>query len=71
MNEIPKISNDKGEKIIELTFSRFTCIGASEPHDHPHVYLEMGEKNEIICPYCGTLYKLIDAIDYLESLKNE
>ena len=57
MNEIPKIANDKGEKIIELTFSRFTCIGASEPHDHPHVYLEMGEKNKIICPYCGTLYK--------------
>ena len=33
------------------------CIGASRPFDHPHVYLDMGDDQEIICPYCSTLFK--------------
>lgn len=24
---------------------------------HPRVYLQPGENNEVLCPYCGTLYK--------------
>jgi hypothetical protein len=32
------------------------CIGASPPFDHPHVFLDMGDDHEIICPYCSTLY---------------
>ncbi|MGH6855820.1 MAG: zinc-finger domain-containing protein, partial [Aestuariivirga sp.] len=30
---------------------------ARPPCDHPHVFLDMGEANEIVCPYCSTLYK--------------
>ena len=26
------------------------------PFDHPHVYLDMGQDAQIICPYCSTLY---------------
>lgn len=26
---------------------------------HPKVFLDIEEKNKIICPYCGTKYKLI------------
>ena len=26
------------------------------PFDHPHVYLDMGEDSQILCPYCSTLY---------------
>ena len=26
------------------------------PLDHPHIYLDMGSENNIICPYCSTLY---------------
>ena len=33
------------------------CIGAKPPFDHPHVFLDMGADNEIICPYCSTLYR--------------
>ena len=49
--------------LLEITFSKFICIGASQPHDHPHVALEIGNKNQIYCPYCGTLYKLVNAVD--------
>jgi len=29
----------------------------------------MGKNKQIICPYCGTIYKLVDAVDYLDDLK--
>jgi hypothetical protein len=31
-------------------------MGATPPHDHPHVYLDMGAETQIVCPYCSTLY---------------
>ena len=55
--EIPKITNEKGLKTMTIKFKEFNCIGAKPPHDHPHIYLNFGRKKEIICPYCGTVYK--------------
>ncbi|MEE3294556.1 MAG: zinc-finger domain-containing protein [Pseudomonadota bacterium] len=57
MEKIPKITNDEGKKRIEISFKKFNCLGASPPHDHPHIYLDMGEKEDIICPYCGTNFE--------------
>jgi hypothetical protein len=31
-------------------------MGARAPFDHPHVYLDMGDDGQILCPYCSTLY---------------
>jgi uncharacterized Zn-finger protein len=53
----PKFANDEGAKEIRIGVKEFECIGASPPFDHPHIYLDMGRDNEIICPYCSTLYK--------------
>jgi len=39
------------------------CVGATPPHDHPHVFLDMGDANEIICPYCSTLYRFDPKLD--------
>tara|TARA_Y100001970_G_scaffold258835_1_gene339176 strand:+ start:4434 stop:4646 length:213 start_codon:yes stop_codon:yes gene_type:complete len=69
MRDLPKITNDNGKKEIEVTFSKFICIGASQPHDHPHVALEIGQNKKISCPYCGTIFKLLDAVDYLDNLR--
>ncbi len=33
------------------------CIGATPPFDHPHVFIDMGDDSEAICPYCSTLYR--------------
>ena len=33
------------------------------PFDHPHVFLDMGDDNEIICPYCSTLYRYDPSLD--------
>lgn len=32
-------------------------MGANPPFDHPHVFLDLGNDNEIICPHCSTLYR--------------
>ena len=54
---VPHFRNDAGVQVIEIGAHEFMCIGASAPYDHPHVFLDMGEANEIICPYCSTLYR--------------
>lgn len=57
-----KFHNDMGVEIIEIGAREFECIGATPPFDHPHVFLEMGNSNEIICPYCSTLYRHNDTL---------
>jgi uncharacterized Zn-finger protein len=54
---VPHFHNDPGEPIIEIGAKEFMCVGAKPPFDHPHVFLDMGSNNEIICPYCSTLFR--------------
>lgn len=54
---IPHFQNDRGHDAIEIGAKEFQCIGARPPFDHPHVFLDMGDDNEIVCPYCSTLYR--------------
>jgi uncharacterized Zn-finger protein len=53
---VPHFHNDPGVPKIEIGAHEFKCTGALPPNDHPHVYLDMGDANEIVCPYCSTLY---------------
>lgn len=55
-----KFHNTMGVEKIEIGAREFECIGAEPPFDHPHVYLDMGTSDEIICPYCSTLYRYND-----------
>lgn len=52
----PRFQNDGGYAKIEVGVHEFMCAGASAPHDHPHEYLDLGDDNEKVCPYCSTLY---------------
>jgi uncharacterized Zn-finger protein len=58
----PHFQNDMGVPVIEIGAREFMCIGARPPHDHPHVYLDMGAASEMICPYCSTLYRYNPAL---------
>ena len=53
---IPHYKNDIGVAKVNIGVKEFMCGGASEPHDHPHVFLDMGEEGQIVCPYCSTLF---------------
>ncbi|WP_319533547.1 zinc-finger domain-containing protein [uncultured Cohaesibacter sp.] len=56
-HKIPHFKNDEGVSEIEIGVREFQCMGATPPQDHPHVYLDMGHDDEILCPYCSTHYK--------------
>ena len=43
--------------IVRVGCREFKCIGAKPPQDHPHIYLNMGDASEIVCPYCSTLFR--------------
>ncbi len=64
---IPHFCNDAGIDRIRIGVSKFKCMGASPPHDHPHVFLDMGSEGKIICPYCSTAYVRDDALSSDES----
>lgn len=45
------------EKIYSNS-KRVSCDGGGGALGHPRVWLEMGGKGEVECPYCGRLYAL-------------
>jgi len=52
-----KFRNDRGVTEICIGVREFKCIGVSPPQDHPHIYINMGEADTILCPYCGTRFR--------------
>lgn len=64
---VPHFVNDIGVNRIKVGVKEFQCMGAAPPQDHPHVYLDMGHGDEVICPYCSTLYVYDAALAATES----
>ena len=60
---VPHFQNDAGVPAIDIGVREFMCIGAAPPFDHPHVFLDMGDEDEKVCPYCSTLYKHNPTLD--------
>jgi uncharacterized Zn-finger protein len=54
---VPHFHNTAGVAVIEIGAREFMCVGELPPFDHPHVFLDMGDATEIICPYCSTLFR--------------
>ncbi len=57
VTEYPKFKNDRGLREIQIGVKEFKCIGVAPPNDHPHVFLNMGKADSIICPYCATRFR--------------
>ena len=36
------LHNDYGAPEVGIDAKEFECIGATPPHDHPHIYISMG-----------------------------
>lgn len=53
---VPHFHNSEGHARIDIGVKEFMCVGAKPPHDHPHVFLDMGSDSEKVCPYCSTLF---------------
>ena len=63
----PHLANDDGAEKISIGVKEFQCMGARAPYDHPHIYLDMGADDQILCPYCSTLYVYDDRLSADES----
>jgi len=57
MESYPTFHNEVGVPIVRIGCREFKCIGDKPPQDHPHIYLNMGDASEIVCPYCSTLFR--------------
>lgn len=57
VDSLPMFMNDCGVPDIRVGTKEFKCVGATPPQDHPHIYLDMGERDAIVCPYCSTLFR--------------
>jgi uncharacterized Zn-finger protein len=60
---VPHFHNTPGVPVIEIGSREFMCVGELPPFDHPHVFLEMGDASEMICPYCSTLFRCDPGLD--------
>jgi uncharacterized Zn-finger protein len=54
---LSKFKNDRGVLEIRIGVREFECIGISPPQDHPHIYINIGEADTILCPYCATRFR--------------
>jgi len=45
-------------EVIEVDTSRIACDGGGGALGHPRVYLEMGERRFVECPYCDRRFVL-------------
>ena len=63
----PKFRNDAGVAEICIGVREFKCIGVSPPRDHPHVYINMGEADSVLCPYCATRFRFDPRLTPLEA----
>ena len=52
----PHFHNQPGVRSVRVGAREFMCVGALPPFDHPHIFIDMGDAPEAICPYCSTLY---------------
>ena len=55
----PDIKEISKSNIEIVPSKKVSCDGGGGALGHPKVYLEIGEENEIICPYCSKLFKII------------
>lgn len=66
-NVVPHFANDAGAEKITIGAKEFKCMGARAPYDHPHVYLDMGSDDQVLCPYCSTLFRYDERLAPTES----
>lgn len=52
----PHFHNQDGHPSIRVKVREFMCIGALPPFDHPHIFIDMGDESDAICPYCSTRF---------------
>ena len=53
-----KLNSKEVEQSISVTTTFVNCDGGSGVSGHPNVYLNVGNKGAISCPYCSQVFVL-------------
>ena len=53
---------DRLKRMITAYHEWADRVGALPPFDHPHIYIDMGDENEVVCAYCSTLFRFDPAL---------
>jgi uncharacterized Zn-finger protein len=48
------------EQPIIVETSSVSCDGGNGAEGHPNVYLNIGQKGEVVCPYCSRTFVLAE-----------
>ena len=54
----PDIKENQFADVELVSSKKVSCDGGGGVLGHPKVYLEMGDEDQITCPYCSKLFKL-------------
>ena len=54
----PEIVKNQDKNTELVSSKKVSCSGPDGPLGHPKVYLEMGDNESVICPYCSKIFKL-------------
>ena len=44
-------------EVILVEADQVACDGNGDPSGHPRVYLNLGERGQVDCPYCGRRFQ--------------
>jgi uncharacterized Zn-finger protein len=55
---LQKVRSMTAPEIVEVEDSRVACEGVGGALGHPKVYLEMGDADFVVCPYCDRKFVL-------------
>jgi uncharacterized Zn-finger protein len=58
------IQTHSGFEILHVNSKKVSCEGAKGSSTHPLVYLDMGENDSVICPYCSKFFTLKEHQDF-------
>jgi uncharacterized Zn-finger protein len=55
---LQKVRSMTAPEIVEVEDRRVACEGVGGALGHPKVYLEMGDADFVVCPYCDRKFVL-------------
>ena len=55
----PVIVKNQYKNTELVSFKKVSCSGPDGPLGHPKVYLDIGDNESVVCPYCSKIFKLI------------
>ncbi len=62
----------KALEVVHVTSKKVSCEGAKADSSHPLIYLNMGNEDHVVCPYCSRYFTIKKAANsVVVGIKNQ